>query len=105
MMNLKGQLTPAIFSLLEANNIIVVIIKVPANCTDQLQPMDLSVNKAVNDFLRNKFQIWYSQVVERFYWATAPGNCTLVDLHMSVLKLLGAEWLSVSISIYRVIAL
>jgi len=44
----KGQLTPAIISLFEANNIIVV--KVPANCTDRLQPMDLSVNKAVKNF-------------------------------------------------------
>jgi len=87
----KGQLTPAIFSLLEANNIIVV--KVPANCTDRLQPMDLSVNKAVKDFLRKKFQIWYSQEVERLYRTTSPGNFSPVDLRMSILKPLGAEWL------------
>jgi len=54
----KGQLTPAIFSLLETNNIMVV--KVPENCTDRLQAMDLSVNKALKEFLRKIFQIWYS---------------------------------------------
>ena len=59
----KGQLTPAVFTLLEENDILVV--KVPPNCTDRLQPMDLSVNKAVKDFLRRKFQVWYSKEVEK----------------------------------------
>uniref|UniRef100_A0A1X7TZ62 DDE-1 domain-containing protein n=1 Tax=Amphimedon queenslandica TaxID=400682 RepID=A0A1X7TZ62_AMPQE len=39
----KGQTTLGIFSLLESNNIIP--IKVPANCTDKLQPLDVSINK------------------------------------------------------------
>ena len=43
-----GQLIPAVFTLLEENDILVV--KVPSNCTDRLQPMDLVVNKAVKDF-------------------------------------------------------
>ena len=51
----KGQLTPGIFSLLEANQVFVV--KVPPNCTDCLQPMDLSLNKAVKEFLRKNFKI------------------------------------------------
>ena len=48
----KGHLTPDVFSLLEKNHIFVV--KVPPNCTDRLQPMDLSVNKAIKEFLRKK---------------------------------------------------
>ena len=40
------------------------VVKVPPNCTDRLQPMDLSVNKAVKEFLRKKFQQWYSSEVE-----------------------------------------
>ena len=51
----KGQLTPGVFSLLEANN--VLFVKVPPNCTDRLQPMDLSVNKAVKEFLWKIFNI------------------------------------------------
>ncbi len=39
----KGHQTP-VTSLLEEHNILVVPI--PANCTDRLQPMDLSINKA-----------------------------------------------------------
>ena len=40
-------------------NINAVII--PANRTDRLQPLDLSVNKAVENFLRNQFQDWYAK--------------------------------------------
>ena len=48
----KGQQTESITSILEANDIIVVPI--PANCTNRLQPMDLSVNKAAKDFYAQK---------------------------------------------------
>ena len=38
----KGQLTE------KCNNILIV--RVPPNCTDRLQPLDISVNKAAKDF-------------------------------------------------------
>ena len=59
----KGQQTESITSILEANNIIVVPI--PANCTDRLQPMDLSLNKAAKDFMRQKFREWYATEVQK----------------------------------------
>ena len=49
----NGQTTPAILSLLQSHNIIV--IQVPANCTDKLQPLDISVNKLVKDEMRKRF--------------------------------------------------
>ena len=85
----KGQLTPDIFCLLEANYIFVV--KVPPNCTNCLQPMDLSVNKAVKEFLRKRFQNWYSGEMESL--CSTNGSFTPVDLPMSKLKPLGADWL------------
>jgi len=39
---------------LEDNNILYVTM--PNNCTDRLQPLDLSVNKPAKDFLQSKFQ-------------------------------------------------
>ena len=57
----KGQMTEAEFSLLEENNIIAVTI--PPNCTDRLQPLDMSVNKPVKEILRRQFQLWYSDKV------------------------------------------
>ena len=47
--NFKAQCTPAILILLDQNNINVVLV--PANCTDRLQPLDLSVNKSVKSYL------------------------------------------------------
>ena len=62
----RGQTTDAIYELLDENHIFV--IKVPANCTNRLQPMDLSVNKSVKDFLLKKFIEWYStRVMEKLH--------------------------------------
>ena len=52
----NGQMTEEVFSMLEENNIHVV--KVPANCSDRLQHMDLSVNKSVKESMRSK---WYAR--------------------------------------------
>jgi len=59
----KGQLTNSVHSLLDSNKIYVV--KIPPNCTDWLQPMDLSVNRSVKEYLRTKFRVWYSEQVQQ----------------------------------------
>ena len=38
-----------------------VLIQVPKNMTDTLQPLDISVNKPAKDFLRDRFSEWYAQ--------------------------------------------
>ena len=38
---------------------------VPANCTNRLQPFDLSVNKAAKEYLRGEFQIWYAKQISQ----------------------------------------
>ena len=53
----RSQTTPDILSLLEKHNIIAV--QVPVNCTDKLQPVDISINKPVKGEMRN-FQWWYA---------------------------------------------
>ena len=50
--NFKGQLTDEVLQLLEDNFIDVVFV--PLNCTDQLQPLDLSVNKSAKDIFKEK---------------------------------------------------
>ena len=59
--NFKVQCTPGILTLLDQNNINIVLV--PANCTDRLQPMDLSLDKSEKSFLRNEFQTWYAKEV------------------------------------------
>ena len=79
----KRQCTPQILQLVDRNNIHIAIV--PGNCTDRLQPLDISVNKCVKEYLRGKFQAWYAEQM-------LEGTET-VDLKMSVLKPLGAKWL------------
>ena len=52
--NFKAQCTPEILKVLDDNNINVLLM--PPNCTDRLQPLDLTVNKSAKDFLRSKFK-------------------------------------------------
>ena len=49
----KGQLTPKVTQCLEKNNIQSVLV--PRCCTDRLQPLDISVNKAADSFLTSEF--------------------------------------------------
>ena len=51
--NFKAQTTPNILKFLDSHNL--DIVSLPANCTDRLQPHDLSVNKPTKDFLRARF--------------------------------------------------
>ena len=85
----KGQCTEAVLSLLEKNNILIAVV--PGNCTDQLQPLDISVNKPAKEFLRGKFQTWYSdQICQTMKEGVAEKS---IDLKMSIVKPLGAQWL------------
>ena len=47
--------------ILKDHNILYVIV--PNNCTDRLKPLDLSVNKAVKQYLRTQFQQWIEKVL------------------------------------------
>ena len=87
--NFKRQCTEKLLKLLDSNNINVVLI--PPNCTDRLQPLDLSVNKAAKEFLQKKFQNWYAtqvcvQLDEKL-------EKEAIDLRLSVMKPLGAKWI------------
>jgi hypothetical protein len=77
------------FNLLQKNNVHIVII--PANCTDRLQPLDVSVNKAAKDFLRSQLQTWYSdQLCKNMQEGRAMEP---IDLKMSTMKPLSVKWL------------
>ena len=86
--NFKAQCTTPLLQILDNNDINVLLI--PPNCTDRLQPLDISINKAVKEFLRGKFQKWYAQEVCSQFQS---GERIQIDLRMSVVKPLGLQWM------------
>ena len=94
MDNFKGQVTATINELLEAHNINVCLL--PANTTDLLQPMDIAVNKPAKDFLKQKFEHWYSdEVMKQLQGVSDVQSAELqqVNLSMAAVKELSAQWL------------
>ena len=62
----KHQAALAIFDHFKGQSVLV-----PPCCTDRLQPLDISVNKAAESFLTSEFQNWYADQVTQQYNATA----------------------------------
>ena len=84
-----GQGTQELYGILESNHIDFVVI--PANCTDRLQPLDVSVNKPVKEYLRKQFHTWYGeQICEQL---NNESQHVPVDLKLSTMKPLGAQWM------------
>ena len=75
--------------LLDSNDINVVLT--PPNCTDRLQPLDVSVNKSTKEFLHQKFHSWYAESVGTQLDGTKAKQP--VDLCLSVVKPHGTKWL------------
>lgn len=85
----KGQTTPQVLKLLEEHHLMYVIV--PPNCTDRLQPLDVSVNRAAKHFMRTKFESWYADriMAQQDYGQ----DIEPVDLRLSVVKPIGAQWM------------
>jgi len=84
----KGQCTTAVLQMLKDHHILYVTI--PNNCTDRLQPLDMSVNKAVKQFMRSEFQDWYGrEICEQL----ERGVEEEVDLRLTIMKPLSAQWM------------
>lgn len=72
----------------------VLAVVLPANCTDQLQPLDVSVNKAAKVFLRSQFETWYTnELSQQISDSTSKGEVEIVDLSTPRIKCIGGQWL------------
>ena len=87
--NFKARYTEKILRHIDSYNIYVILI--PPNCTDRLQPLDISVNKPAEDFLRREFQDWYSKKICRQFQGLESKEP--VDLRLAIMKPLGAQWM------------
>ena len=70
-----------------------MVVLVPSTCTDQLQPLYLSVNKPSKDFLKRKFAQWYSKKVTVQISSGKRPDEILVDMKLTIMKDVGASWL------------
>ena len=85
----RGQCTEKKCLLLETKHVLIEVV--PANCTDRLQPLDVSVNKAAKENLRSQFQEWYSEQIFQQLQEDCENTAQPVDLRMSIIKPLGAK--------------
>ena len=70
----------------------ILVVFVPANCTDKLQPLDLSVNKSFKNEMRKNFVEWYSSCVAKELKSGKSVNYINIGLQMSAIRPLSANW-------------
>jgi len=92
----RAQMGEDFLDFLFENNIKVVYV--PACCTDILQPLDVSVQKAVKHHVRQSFEDWYAdkivkQINENKGSESEDEVIQPVDLSLTRLKPLSAKWL------------
>ena len=72
----------------------IEVISVPANMAHFSQPLDLTVNRQIEKFCKNKFATWYSAEVQKQVDSGVNFEDADVDLKLSVLKPIHATWLA-----------
>ena len=66
---------------------------VPPSCTDRLQPLDVSVNRATKHFIRGKFESWFADRIMAQQESGQDIQPVDLRLHVSVVKPIGAQWM------------
>ena len=59
----KGQTTKRYTDFLLENDLVHVYV--PANLTHKFQPLDINVNEVVKGFLKDQFQTWYTDEIQK----------------------------------------
>jgi hypothetical protein len=88
--------TKAVLDLLIEKNIQVIFI--PACCTGELQPLDLTVNSVFKRLQRDAFSNWYALDLKNKLDAGENIADVKMCLRLSIVKPLHAEWLKQTIS-------
>jgi hypothetical protein len=76
---------------LDKDNILAVFV--PAGCTGELQPMDLSVNAEFKATMKTHFNDWYAGRVAEGLRDGGSVSDVKIDLKLSTLKPLHANWI------------
>ena len=95
----KGHQGDDFKAILSNNNILSVLV--PSNCTDLLQPMDVSVQKPLKDQVRNGFQSWYSEQVTDQLNDGKQAEEIIVSTQLSRMKPIGVRWITAAYDYLR----
>ena len=87
----KPHTSPVIKELLLSNNLQCVLI--PANHTDQFQPLDISVNKPAKAKMRQLYSDWFSDEIVSQLQQGITADKVNVDVKLSKIKSLHAKWI------------
>ena len=87
----RGQMTDSVKEKLASLSI--ELVSVPANMTHFFQPLDLTVNGAAKKFAKKEFVTYYSAEVRRQLGCGKDMEDIEVDLRLTVIKPLHAQWL------------
>ena len=71
----------------------VEVVLIPVNCTSELQPLDLSVNKPLKGHLKTKFTQWYANPVHSQLASGKAIEAVKVDMSMSFIKPMSANYI------------
>ena len=87
----KGQDNDEVAKICRENNCALIIF--PHNLTNKFQPLDITVNKPAKSFIKDKYNMWYTeQVAKQLNESKAPVDVE-VSLKLSEIKPLHAKWI------------
>ena len=73
--------------------ILIHAVQVPSNCTDKLQPIDMSLNKSLKNALWHSFQTWHAEEVHKQLSSGVAIDQVKVDMPSSLVNNKYANWL------------
>ena len=91
----RGQTTKRYEDFLVENDL--VHVHVPPNLTHKFQPLDINVNGVAKGFLKDQFQMWYTDEIQKQVNDRKGVYEVDVDTRLSRMKPIHARWL---ISLY-----
>ena len=91
----KGQTTERYTDFLRENHLVNVLV--PPNLTHKFQPLDINVNGVAKGFLKDKFQKWYTDQIQKQVDDGKGVYEVDIDTRLSRMKPIHAQWL---ISLY-----
>ena len=87
----KGQDNEEVTKLCRENNCVLIIV--PHNLTNKLQPLNLTFNKPTKTFIKEKYNIRYTeQVTKQLNKGRDPADVE-VQLNLSQVKPLHTKWI------------